>query len=250
MAAKDYLELQRQRAGEAMERAMAVAAPIPQALGAAMRRAALTDRSRLLPVLALAASEAAATADGDPEAALAAATAIGLLHAATCARAEAFRQNVLASDPEAIAADALQAMAFGAIAAPSALPPERALRLSAILSRAALAEAAALAEHPAESPADAPAGDPLFAAAAELGAIAGGAPDDEAAALKAFGAELGAAYRHAGDTGGDVNDACPPDEAHRLAAFHAREAAARLMDIPGSPASAALSSLAENILAP
>jgi len=219
MASKDYLELQRQRAEEALERTMPPADSSPAALHAAIRDAVFAGGDRIRPVLALAASEAAATADGDPDAALSAAVAIELLHAAT-------RLHATAGDALALpAGDALQAMAFGALAAPSALSPARALRLSGILARAALA--AALTPETGD----------LFAAAAELGAVAGGAPDDEVAALAAFGAELGVATRLATEPDG-----------HKLAAFHAREAAAHLMEIPGTPASAALSDLAEGII--
>lgn len=282
MASRDYLDFQRQRAEEAIARFLDKADLSPAPLADAVRHAVIPGGKRIRPVITLAASEAVATNDGDPDAALAAAVAIELLHSYTLVHDDLPAMDnspmrrglpsVHAKFGEAnavLAGDALQALAFSAIAAPSSLPPARAIRLTQVLSRAAVGVVRGQTEDLSASPLDEPrlgfilahkTGD-LFSAAAELGAIAGGAPDDEVASLATFGAELGMAFQIIDDIFDVPSDpnAAPepssclriwtPDKARSMAAFHTREAVAHLMDIPGTPASAALSDLAESLLA-
>lgn len=240
MASRDYLALQRDRVEEALARMLPPTDAEPSTLAATMRAAVFDDGERILPLLALAASEAAATAEGNPEAALAAACAAAILNAASALHAEP-------GDATRIAAgDALFAMAISTVCTLPGIAPARALRIADIFSKGI-------------SSADAKQGEgSLFAAAAEAGAIAGGAANDDAAALAAFGRELGMAFQIENEILAANGDAAArsassmetrsPDKAREMAAFHTREAVANLFDIPGSLPSAALSDLAENLL--
>lgn len=279
MASRDYLEFQRQRAEEALARFMDGQKGIPERLAAAVRHAVFPGGKRIRPVVALTASEAAATGEGDPDAALSAAVAIELLHSYTLVHDDLPAMDddderrglpsVHAKFGEAtaiLAGDILQAMAFSAVAGGSPAPV-RALRVHGILARAAAGVVAGQAEDMAGTPLTEErlefiqrhkTGD-LFMAAAEMGAIAGGADDAEAEALAVFGQELGIAFQIIDDILDAPADGAAPEatsclclwtpaRAREMALFHTREAVARLIDIPGSPACAALSDLAETLL--
>lgn len=281
MSSKDYIEIQRQRVEEALERALSHGAPRPSVLHDAIRHAVLSGGKRIRPILALTASDAVSGSAGDPDAAMAAAVAIELLHSYTLVHDDlpAMDNDLLrrgqptvhAKFGEAIAVlagDALQAMAFGALAGPCPLAPEKAARLSAILSRAAIGVVHGQVEDMADAPLDegrlayiqAHKTADLFSAAAEMGAVAGGADDDDAGLLAKFGRELGIAFQIIDDildAPRQGNAAEPtsclrlwtPDHAREMAMFHTREAVATLIEIPGTPASAALSDFAESLVA-
>lgn len=282
MASKDYIEIQRQRAEEALGRVLATDEPRPSVLHEAVCHAVLSGGKRVRPILALTAADAVAASGGagDPDAALAAAVAIELLHSYTLVHDDLpamdndlvrrGQPTVHAKFGEAnaiLAGDALQAMAFGVLAGPWSLAPARSGRLCAILSRAALGVVQGQVEDMAATPlteerlayiqghktAD------LFSAAAEMGALAGGADDDDTALLAKFGRELGVAFQIIDDIldapkpGAEAEPtSClrlwTPDHAREMAMFHTREAVATLLEIPGSPASAALSDFAESLV--
>ena len=282
MSSQDYLASQRDRVEEALDRLLPAAGMRPPALNEAIRYAVLSGGKRIRPVIALTASEAVAGEAGDVEAAIQAAVAIELLHNYTLIHDDLpamdddelrrGRPTVHVKFGEAmaiLAGDALQALAFEAISAPTGLAPDRALRLVQTLARAAgpagvvggqvedIAEgvpldAERLAYIQLHKTAD------LFRTAAELGAIAGGGDDDDIAALSRFGECLGIAFQIVDD----ILDAKPgeppettsclrlwtPEEAREAARHYTKEAAANLVDIPGTQASAALSDMAEQLL--
>ena len=83
MASKDYLDLQRQRVEDAIERLLPPDGARPAILCEAIRYGVLSGGKRLRPVLCVTASEAVACAEGDADAALNAAVAIEFLHSYT-----------------------------------------------------------------------------------------------------------------------------------------------------------------------
>ena len=83
MAAKDYLELQRQRVEDAIGRLLPAEGTRPAILSEAIRYSVLTGGKRLRPVLCVTASEAVAGPEGNADAALNAAVAIEFLHTYT-----------------------------------------------------------------------------------------------------------------------------------------------------------------------
>lgn len=280
MSSRGYIEIQRERVEEALARMLPPADGRPQILNEAIRHAVLTGGKRIRPVMALAASEAAPSPEGDPEAALNAAIAIELLHSYTLVHDDlpAMDNDLLrrgqptvhAKFGEAnaiLAGDALQALAFSTISAPTALPPARTAAMVRVLAEAASGVVAGQVEDMAAAPLDEQrlayvqvhkTGD-LFAAAMRLGAIAGGASDDDAKALARFGVELGVAFQIIDDILDAPKEGEKPEassclnlwtieKAREAALFHTREAVAHLLEIPGSIASAALSNLAEDLV--
>lgn len=278
MATKDYLGLQRERAQEVALRMLPVEG-VPTALAEAMRYAVSTGGKRIRPLLVLTASEAVASPDGDPDAALQAAAAIEYLHSYTLIHddlpsmdnSELRRGNptVHIRYGEALAilaGDALQAHAFDVISQPTKLKPERINMLIRVLAQAA--GAAGVVGGQVEDIAHTPLDEQrlkyiqlhktadLFKASALLGAIAGGGTDAEVEALGHYGESLGIAFQIVDDIlDADEEQEEPSclrlwtlDEAREKARQYTTDAVASLAMIRGSQASAALSALAEQML--
>lgn len=278
MATKDYLGLQRERAQEVVLRLLP-SENVPKALAEAMRYAVSTGGKRIRPLLVLTASEAAASDEGDPEAALQAAAAIEYLHSYTLIHDDlpsmddsALRRGsptVHIKYGEALAilaGDALQAHAFDVISQPTKLSPERTNNLVRVLSKAAgpAGVVGGQVEDIANTPLDAErlsyiqlhkTAD-LFKASMLLGAIAGGGTDDEIEALGHYGEALGVAFQIIDDIlDADEENEEPSclrlwtvEEAREKAKQFTTEAVAALSTIKGSQATAALSDLAEQML--
>lgn len=278
MATKDYLGLQRERAQEVVLRLLPFE-NVPKALAEAMRYAVSTGGKRIRPLLVLTASEAAASDEGDPEAALQAAAAIEYLHSYTLIHDDlpsmddsSLRRGsptVHIKYGEALAilaGDALQAHAFDVISQPTKLSPERTNNLVRVLAKAAgpAGVVGGQVEDIANTPLDAErlsyiqlhkTAD-LFKASMLLGAIAGGGTDDEIEALGHYGEALGVAFQIIDDIL-DANEeneepSClrlwTVEEAREKAKQFTTEAVAALSTIKGSQATAALSDLAEQML--
>ena len=219
----------------------------PGRLCQAMRYAALGPGKRLRPALAMAACQAVGASR---EAALPVAAAIEMLHAYTLVHDDLpamdddsmrrGRPTVHVEFGEAIAiltGDGLLTAAFGALAELGA----RAADAVAVLSRrAGAAELLAGQARDLALAARADAGEPaatvgfddlealhaaktgaLFAAAAELGGIAGGATGDQRRDLARFGMAIGVAFQHADDR--DDDDF----------AEHSRRARERMIELTG-----------------
>lgn len=278
MATKDYLGLQRERAQEVVLRLLP-SENVPKALAEAMRYAVSTGGKRIRPLLVLTASEAAASAEGDPEAALQAAAAIEYLHSYTLIHDDlpsmddsSLRRGsptVHIKYGEALAilaGDALQAHAFDVISQPTKLSPERTNNLVRVLAKAAgpAGVVGGQVEDIANTPLDAKrlsyiqlhkTAD-LFKASMLLGAIAGGGTDDEIEALGHYGEALGVAFQIIDDIlDADEENEEPSclrlwtvEEAREKAKQFTTEAVAALSTIKGSQATAALSDLAEQML--
>lgn len=278
MATKDYLGLQRERAQEVVLRLLP-SENVPKALAEAMRYAVSTGGKRIRPLLVLTASEAAASAEGDPEAALQAAAAIEYLHSYTLIHDDlpsmddsSLRRGsptVHIKYGEALAilaGDALQAHAFDVISQPTKLSPERTNNLVRVLAKAAgpAGVVGGQVEDIANTPLDAKrlsyiqlhkTAD-LFKASMLLGAIAGGGTDDEIEALGHYGKALGVAFQIIDDIlDADEENEEPSclrlwtvEEAREKAKQFTTEAVAALSTIKGSQATAALSDLAEQML--
>lgn len=278
MATKDYLGLQRERAQEVVLRLLP-SENVPKALAEAMRYAVSTGGKRIRPLLVLTASEAAASDDGDPEAALQAAAAIEYLHSYTLIHDDlpsmddsALRRGsptVHIKYGEALAilaGDALQAHAFDVISQPTKLSPERTNNLVRVLAKAAgpAGVVGGQVEDIANTPLDAErlsyiqlhkTAD-LFKSSMLLGAIAGGGTDDEIEALGHYGEALGVAFQIIDDIlDADEENEEPSclrlwtvEEAREKAKQFTTEAVAALSTIKGSQATAALSDLAEQML--
>ena len=219
MAAKDYLELQRQRVEDAIGRLLPAEGTRPAILSEAIRYSVLTGGKRLRPVLCVTASEAVAGPEGNADAALNAAVAIEFLHTYTLIHDDlpAMDDDLLrrgqptvhAKYGEALAilaGDALQAYAFDIASRPAGLAPERALRIVRELAEAAgpagvvggqvedigaagALDSERLAYIQRHKTAD------LFRAALRMGAIAGGGEEDAIDAMGAFGNNLGIAFQ-------------------------------------------------------
>ncbi len=281
MASKDYLALQRERVLDAFSRYLPEEGTRPGLLSEAVRYAVLSGGKCVRPLLLLTSSEAAASDVGNPDAALQAAVAIECLHTYTLIHDDlpsmdndALRRgkpsvHVKFGEANAIlAGDALQALAFDLISRPTTLSPDRALRLVQILSSAAYGvvcgqvEDIALSETLTEDRLTYiqlhKTGD-LFKAAAALGAVAGGGSEEEIFALSSYGVNLGIAFQIIDDIL-DSKDGVPEKDettclklwdktkAGEMAKYYTTEAVASLSLIRGSPATAALSDLAEEML--
>ena len=285
MASKDYLALQRARVEEALDRLLPAPGSRPAVLAEAMRHAVLTGGKRLRPVLCLAASEAVMGRDGDGDAALNAAAAIELLHSYTLVHDDLPSMDndllrrglptVHAKYGEAtaiLAGDALQALAFDVAARPTALAPERAVRIVRELAAAAgpggvvggqvedIADPAQTTGERLDYVFQHKTAD-LFRAALRMGAIAGGGDEGDIKAMGEFGNHLGIAFQIVDDLlDAPADESAPlPDELTCLrlwsrkeafdhAGVHTSEAVAALSELPGSPALAAMSDLALEML--
>ncbi|MBQ6923311.1 MAG: polyprenyl synthetase family protein [Kiritimatiellae bacterium] len=285
MAAKDYLELQRQRVEDAIGRLLPAEGTRPAILSEAIRYSVLTGGKRLRPVLCVTASEAVAGPEGNADAALNAAVAIEFLHTYTLIHDDlpAMDDDLLrrgqptvhAKYGEALAilaGDALQAYAFDIASRPAGLAPERALRIVRELAEAAgpagvvggqvedigaagTLDSERLAYIQRHKTAD------LFRAALRMGAIAGGGDEDAIDAMGAFGNYLGIAFQivddlldaPAGTDPASIDETTclhlwTREEAVAQARLATSEAVAALSRIKGSPALAAMSSLAQSLL--
>ena len=285
MASRDYLDLQRQRVEDAIERLLPADGARPAILNEAIRYGVLSGGKRLRPVLCVTASEAAAGPDGDADAALNAAVAIEFLHSYTLIHDDLPSMDndlirrglptVHAKYGEAIAilaGDALQALAFDIASRPTGLPFERALGVVRELSAAAgpagvvggqvedigatgALDSERLAYIQRHKTAD------LFRAALRMGAIAGGGDDEAVDAMGHFGDYLGIAFQIVDDLldtpeGTDVahvdEATClklwTREEAIAQARLCTSEAVAALSRIKGSPALAAMADLAHLLL--
>jgi geranylgeranyl pyrophosphate synthase len=213
-----YLEAARELVDAELDRRLRVHGDDPGRLREAMHYAATGPGKRLRPALVLAAAEACG---GTRERALPAAAAIEMLHAYTLVHDDLpamdddderrGRPTVHVAFGEAtaiLAGDGLLTQAFGTLAE---LGP-RAADAVAVLARRAgadelLAGQAIDLTTPRESLKDLAAIErmhaaktgALFAAAAELGAIAAGASADARAALARYGLAIGIAFQHADD---------------------------------------------------
>ena len=221
-----FLEEARRATDAELERRLRVPADDPGRLVEAMHYAATGPGKRLRPALVLAAAEACG---GTRDAAMPAAAAIEMLHAYTLVHDDLpamdddderrGRPTVHVAFGEAIAilaGDGLLTAAFGALAE---LGPNAAAAVAVLARRSGAAELLAgqaidlagagriprmvepsthksLADiermHAAKTGA-------LFAAAAELGAIAAGAPAEICSALGRYGLAIGIAFQHADD---------------------------------------------------
>ena len=208
-----------------LERRLAVRGADPGRLAEAMHYAATGPGKRLRPAMVLAAAEACG---GTRDAALPAASAIEMLHAYTLVHDDLpamdddderrGRPTVHIAFGEAIAilaGDGLLTEAFGALAD---LGPGAAAAVTVLARRAGVHELLggqaidlsaagkvpgatreALDSLPAIERLHAAKTGALFAAAAELGGIAAGAPADRCAALGRYGLAIGIAFQHADD---------------------------------------------------
>lgn len=285
MASKDYLDLQRQRVEDALERLLPAEGARPAILNEAMRYGVLSGGKRLRPVLCVTASEAVSGPEGDADAALNAAVAIEFLHSYTLIHDDLpsmdndllrrGQPTVHAKYGEALAilaGDALQALAFDVASRATRLSLDRALRIVHELASAAgpagvvggqvedigslgALDSERLAYIQRHKTAD------LFRAALRMGAIAGGGDDDAIEAMGHFGDYLGIAFQIVDDLldtpeGADIasldETTClklwTRDEAVAQARLCTSEAVAALSRIKGSPALAAMADLAHSLL--
>lgn len=215
---REFLDAARARVDTELEHRLVVPAVDPGRLRAAMHYAATGPGKRLRPALVLA---TAAACGGDDSSALPAAIAIELLHAYTLVHDDLpamdddderrGRPTVHIAFGEAIAilaGDGLLTQAFACLAE---LGPRAAAAVATLAARAGASELLAgqaidLSLGSAGAPDLATIEDlharktgALFAAAAELGAIAAGAPDATRAALARYGMAIGIAFQHADD---------------------------------------------------
>jgi len=213
-----FLDEARRQVDAELGRRLAPPVPDPGRLGEAMQYAALGPGKRLRPALAIAAAEACG---GARDAALPAAAAIEMLHAYTLVHDDLpamddddlrrGRPTVHVAFGEAIAilaGDGLLTAAFGALAD---LGPRAADAVAVLARRAGHRELLAgqaldLTSAPAElreiaavERLHAAKTGALFAAAAELGAVAAGAAPELRARLARYGMAIGIAFQHADD---------------------------------------------------
>jgi len=238
----------------------------PGRLREAMRYAVLGGGKRLRPAVVIAAAEAAG---GDAERALPAAAAVELLHAYTLVHDDLpamddddlrrGRPTVHVAFGEwaaILCGDALLTEAFAALAALGPAAPE-AVRVLArragargLLAGQAMdlaGEAAAAPDVAALELVHAAKTGALFAAAAELGAIAAGAGADARARLAAYGMSVGVAFQHADDLADRDQPAHAPAARRRLAELRADAEAAVL---PFGPAARQLVAIARSLSTP
>lgn len=214
----DYLDEVRRLIDAELDRRLSPPAHDPGRLFEAMHYAATGPGKRLRPAVLLAAAEACG---GTREQALPAAIAIELLHAYTLVHDDLpamdddaerrGRPTVHIAFDEAIAiltGDGLLTEAFAALAE---LGPRAAAAVTLLARRAGARELLAGQAIDLTAPPEslqtldaverlhAAKTGALFAAAAELGAIAAGAPPDTCAALGRYGMAIGIAFQHADD---------------------------------------------------
>jgi geranylgeranyl pyrophosphate synthase len=213
-----FLDEVRQLIDGELERRLAPPGPDPGRLGEAMHYAALGPGKRLRPAIAIAAAEACG---GARTAALPVAAAIEMLHAYTLVHDDLpamdddderrGRPTVHIAFGEAIAilaGDGLLTAAFGALAE---LGPRAADAVAVLARRSGVRELLAgqaidltsapdeLRDIAAIERLHAAKTGALFAAAAELGAIAAGADPARCAQLGHYGLAIGIAFQHADD---------------------------------------------------
>lgn len=213
---RDFLDAARARVDTELEHRLAVPAVDPGRLRAAMHYAATGPGKRLRPALVL----AAAAACGDDRAAMPAAIALELLHAYTLVHDDLpamdddderrGRPTVHIAFGEAtaiLAGDALLTQAFACLAE---LGPRAGAAVAVLAARAGadellagqaidLALGGAAPDLATVEDLHAKKTGALFAAAAELGAIAAGADDATRATLGRYGLAIGIAFQHADD---------------------------------------------------
>ena len=237
---------------KALDAALPAADVRPVALSQAMRWAVMGGGKRVRPQICLMAAQAAG---GRAEDAIQAACAIELLHSYTLVHDDLpamdndterrGRPSVWAKFGEAtaiLAGDALQALAFRL----AAQVPRNAAAIVSVLGRAAVAVVEGqvedlnglnalngLEEMFAKKTAA------LFAAAAEMGALAADAPADAVARLRTYGHALGMAFQYQDDLldGEDGSFSSlrilGRDEVRRRIAAYTANAAKALKDMPG-----------------
>ncbi|MFO7534566.1 MAG: polyprenyl synthetase family protein [Kiritimatiellia bacterium] len=214
-----YLERQQARVDAFLKRRLPPATTRPAVLHKAMRYSVLAGGKRFRPVLAMAAAQACGKADAP---ALAAGAAVELLHTYTlihddlpCMDDDALRRgkptcHVAFGEANALlAGDALQTLAFEWLAAlPQSASPAR---LTVELARAAgsqgviggqVEDLLAEGSRPSKGRLDyihLHKTAVLIEAAARLGAIAGGAAEDDIAKVGRYGLRLGVAFQVADD---------------------------------------------------
>ena len=244
-----------ERIEKALDAALPAADVRPVALSQAMRWAVLGGGKRIRPQICLMAAQAAG---GRAEDAIQAACAIELLHSYTLVhddlpamdndKERRGRPSVWAKFGEAtaiLAGDALQALAFRL----AAQVPRNAADIVSVLGRAAVAVVEGqvedlnglnalnalngLEEMFAKKTAA------LFAAAAEMGALAADAPADAVARLRTYGHALGMAFQYQDDLLDGEDDSFSSlrilgrDEVRRRIAAWTANAAKALEDMPG-----------------
>ena len=244
-----------ERIEKALDAALPAADVRPVALSQAMRWAVMGGGKRVRPQICLMAAQAAG---GRAEDAIQAACAIELLHSYTLVhddlpamdndKERRGRPSVWAKFGEAtaiLAGDALQALAFRL----AAQVPRNAADIVSVLGRAAVAVVEGqvedlnglnalnalngLEEMFAKKTAA------LFAAAAEMGALAADAPADAVARLRTYGHALGMAFQYQDDLldGEDGSfsslRSLGRDEVRRRIAAYTANAAKALEDMPG-----------------
>ena len=244
-----------ERIEKALDAALPAADVRPVALSQAMRWAVMGGGKRVRPQICLMAAQAAG---GRAEDAIQAACAIELLHSYTLVhddlpamdndKERRGRPSVWAKFGEAtaiLAGDALQALAFRL----AAQVPRNAADIVSVLGRAAVAVVEGqvedlnglnalnalngLEEMFAKKTAA------LFAAAAEMGALAADAPADAVARLRTYGHALGMAFQYQDDLLDGEDDSFSSlrilgrDEVRRRIAAWTANAAKALEDMPG-----------------
>ena len=265
---QDYLAERREIIDCALDRQMPGEDAAPASLHRAMRNSVFPGGKRLRPVLCLAAAEAVG---GTPQQALLPAVAVELLHSYTlvhddlpCMDDDSVRRGKPACHVafgEAIAilaGDALQALAFEALAGASesgnlpvgSLVAELASasgsrgvvagQVEDIASAGTKPDAGTIAFVHLHKTAD------LFRASVRMGAIAGGAREEELAALTVYGTQFGLAFQICDD----LQDAEPaesdrpssttflsvytPEEARREAEHHISDAVTAIEPLAGA----------------
>jgi geranylgeranyl pyrophosphate synthase len=222
---------------DAIERHLPLPSADPGRLVEAMRYAVLGPGKRLRPAMAIAACEAVG---GSREAGLPAAVAVETLHAYTLVHDDLpamdddderrGRPTVHVAFGEAIAVLAGDGLLTSAFASLARLGPGAAAAVEVLARRAGAGELLAgqardlaQADHQgAPSLADlevihAGKTGALFSASAELGAIAGGAGDDDRAQLARYGMAVGIAFQHADDRDdGEFRELAAQARARRL----------------------------------
>jgi geranylgeranyl diphosphate synthase type II len=248
----NYLEQQRARVEIALDETMPPEATPPQRLHEAMRYSVLSGGKRLRPILALAAAE---SVGADSETVMQPAIAVEILHTYTLIhddlpcmdddderRGMPTSHKVFGEANAVLAGDALQAFAFD-LAARSPVAPERVVRELALAAGSRGVVGGQVADIAADDQmtqdqlmfihehktAD------LFRAAIRMGAIAGGASEQQLENLTTYGANVGQAFQIIDDIlDADEEDGCSCvslwgiEEAKRLAAARTEIAVAAL----------------------
>ena len=248
----NYLEQQRARVEVALEEAMPPQSTPPERLHEAMRYSVLSGGKRLRPILALAAAE---SVGADSETVMQPAIAVEILHTYTLIhddlpsmdddderRGKPTSHKVFGEANAIRAGDALQAFAFE-LASRSPIAPEHVVRELALAAGSRGVVGGQVADIAADDhvttehltfihqhkTAD------LFRAAIRMGAIAGGASDQQLESLTTYGANVGLAFQIVDDIiDADEESGCSCvglwgiEEAKRLAATRTETAVTAL----------------------